>query len=101
MNKWHKYRDDEFMNQTVYWFDEYRESTHIDGHGIMIFSEKAMHPVAMLKRTQHTIVIRWGAYGETVHEEPLPFGTTITAAKAKAIELARGYNATDGANFIV
>lgn len=60
-----------------------------------------MHPVAMLKRTQHTISIAFGPYGETVYEEDLPFGTKIKAAKEKALEIATKLNEIDEAGFVL
>ena len=97
---WNKY-DDDMMMRRMYWFDEYRSASHVDGHGLQIVSEKVMHPVAMLKRTQHTIELSFGAYGETSYTDVLPFGTSLANAKKLAIKAAQLCNSEHGSNFIL
>jgi len=89
MARWTSYDDNDFMNQTVHTLNVDSDSLY---HSVKVFTTKKMHPVAMLKRTQHTAQVCCGAYGETVYEIDLPFGTTIKEARAKAESMAAEAN---------
>ncbi len=94
--KWTSYDDNDFMRQKVYRLQVDSDSTY---HEVRIFSAEEIHPVAMLKRIRHCVQVCAGPYGETVYEIDMPFGTKISAAKEKAIELARRANADNAARF--
>lgn len=94
--KWHSYEDDDFMRQTVHTLAVDSSSPY---HSVKVFSSKKIHPVAMLKRTQHTAQVCCGAYGETVYEVDLPFGTKLAEAKAKAVAMAQEANSKNLAEF--
>lgn len=94
--KWNTYDDDDFMKQMVSTLATDSDSPY---HSVRVFSSKKMHPVAMLKRTQHTAQVCCGPYGETVYEIDLPFGTSIHSARAKAIEMAREANSRNLSHF--
>lgn len=93
--KWTLY-DDEIMRQRVHKLQVDAKSTY---HEVRIFSRQEMHPVAMLKRTRHFVQVNAGPYGETVYEHDMPFGTTLTDAKKRAIELAKQANSDKAAEF--
>lgn len=89
--QWHKYGDDDFMDQVVHWYGEFRASTHPLGHGIMVYSRiERDHDYRGSGRTRirHTAQVSCGPYGENVREYLLPPKTTIHKARAKALEMA-------------
>lgn len=94
--RWTQYEDNDFMQQTVHTLQVDSDSLY---HSVKVFSSKKMHPVAMLKRTQHTAQVCCGPFGETVYEIDLPFGTPIKAARDKAEVMAREANAQGLAKF--
>lgn len=87
--KWTQYDDSDFMKQTVHKLCVDSNDVY---HSVRVFTVKKMHPVAMLKRTQHTAQVCCGPYGETVYEVELPFGTNVKDARAKAEAMARETN---------
>lgn len=99
VNKWTKF-EDPITKTTRYYFGEYRPLTNPEGKGIEVVTEQVEHGYrGAPKKTQHTIVISFGPYGESVYDETLPFNTNISQAKKRAIQVAEELNKTENAGF--
>lgn len=94
--KWTSYDDSDFMKQTVHTLQCDSDSPY---HQVNVFSETVNNGYRKLVR--HTVAVRAAAYGETLYEHVMPFGTKIKAARERAIELARKANADGVAKFIL
>ena len=103
---WTKIEDFDFMGNTRHYLGEYRAAFHPEYRGLEVVTEKVKTGETRssidsrgrcrdtpITRVRHTIYICFGPYGEAVCEESLPFGTTLSQAKAAAIEAARQINA--------
>lgn len=91
-HKWTPLQTDEYTGARFTFIEGLQPSGNVHGHGVIIFVDKVKpYKGLSVTKTQYTVQVCGGPYGETSDSETLPLGSKLSAAKVKAESILRHY----------